>query len=423
MEASLARPLALQTACIVAGVLALRLRWPTLADAVTAVDHGDVLFADFVNHYYPTVAGPLRESVPAGGFFYPAGFAVLVAPLGWLPLPAAIVAWGAIELGCVLWTATALVREAAPGRPLLAALGAAVAVTSVPFLHDLKWGQVSILIAVAAGGGFVAYARGRKGLAAALLGVAAAIKGYPLVFLGWFVLRGDLRFVLRAALACSVTLIVLPAVVMGPAHALWFQRVSSGAVLGAADGVLRDFNSQYAPAVLSRYYPGGWDGAPPPAIAWAKLGSGVAIAVIALLCLLAARSAAPRIAARRELLGFVLAACSVPFWLRTSWSHYFVHLPVAATLLASAFARGPGEGRPRARDALAIALLVAPSVYLASALGLFETRGWWYYANAGSLFFANALVLLGCAAFLVDAHLEAWTRARGVMNEAGRPAA
>jgi hypothetical protein len=198
-----------------------------------------------------------------------------------------------------------------------------------------------------------------------------------------------------------MTLVVLPALVMGPEHAMFFQRVSTNSVLGASDGVLRDFNSQYAPAVLSRYYEGGWDSAPPEAIAWAKLGCGAAIAIIALLVVVAARSTAPRIASRREVLGFVLIACSIPFWLRTSWSHYFVHLPVAQTLLAAAFAR-----TPRAREALAIFVLVAPSVYLSNVLGLFATEGWWYYANAGSLFFSNALALIGCAAFVIDAHLR-----------------
>src|SRR6185436_7055926 len=109
----------------------------------------------------------------------------------------------------------------------------------------------------------------------------------------------------------------------------------------------------------------------------------------------------PSIARHRDILGFVLIACSLPFWLRTSWSHYFVHLPVAQTLLARAFGEA---GRPR--HVLALAVLVAPSVYLGSVLGLFATEGWWYYANAGSLFFANALVLVALAAFVVDAHVS-----------------
>lgn len=390
-----------QLAAALAGVLLLRLKWGAVRDAVTAIDHGDVLFADFVNHYYPMVHGSLRQGAPPGGFFYPAAFAALLAPIGQLPLGGATIAWAIVELGCLAWAATRLVREAAPDRPLLAVLGAALTVTSVPVLHNLKWGQVSIVILAAAAGAFVAHARHKRALAAGLLGIAAGIKGYPIVFVAWFVAKGDYRFVLRTGVACAVTLVLLPALVMGPSHALFVQRVSTGSMLGAADGVLRDFNSQYAPAVLSRFYAGGWDAAPPEALAWAKLGSLAAVGAVALLVVVAARSSSPRIAARRDLLGFVLIACTVPFWLRTSWSHYFVHLPVAQVLLASAFVR---EARPRA--ALALALLVAPSVYLSSVLGLFATAGWWYYANAGSLFFANALVLLACAAFVVDAHVR-----------------
>jgi hypothetical protein len=392
---------AAQVVALLVGVVLLRWKWGSVREVVVAIDHGDLLFADFVHHYYPTVEGSLRHGAPAGGFFYPAGFAALIAPIGWLSLSRAEIVWAALQLGCVLWAATAFVRFAVPERPLLATLGTVLTVTSIPILHNLKWGQVSILILGAAGGAFVAHTRGHKNVAALLLGVAAGIKGYPLVFLGWFVARGDLRFVLRAAAACVLTLIVLPLVVMGPEHALFFQRVSTAAVLGAADGVLRDFNSQYAPAVLSRFYEGGWDRAPVVAIAWAKLGSAATIGAVAWLVVVAARSSAPRIAKRREMLGFVLITCSLPFWLRTSWSHYFVHLPVAQALLAGAFAE---RGRPR--DALALAVLVAPSVYLSNVLGLFATEGWWYYANAGSLFFANALVLVACAAFVGDVHLR-----------------
>ena len=198
-----------------------------------------------------------------------------------------------------------------------------------------------------------------------------------------------------------LTLVVLPALVMGPEHALFFQRVSTSSVLGAADGVLRDFNSQYAPAVSAGSTRAAGTG-PGSRIAWAKLGSGAALAVVAALVLVAARSTSPRIAARREFLGFVLITCSLPFWLRTSWSHYFVHLPRRPDAARVRFCR-TGRGR---ETRLAIALLVAPSVYLSNVLGLFATEGWWYYANAGSLFFANALVLVGCAAFVVDAHLS-----------------
>lgn len=392
------RELAAQLAAMLLGLLALRIKWPTWRDFVIAIDHGDLCFADFVHHYYPTVAESLRHGAPAGGFFYPAGFAAMIAPLGLLSLKGAIAAWSVVlgaSFGVLVFV---LIRAAAPGRSWLSALASLIAVTSVPVLHDVKWGQVSLPILAAAGLAFVFYER-RPLVAAALLGVAAGIKGYPLVFVGWFLLRGDLRFVLRAAIACVVTLVVLPVLVMGPSHALFFQRVSTGAVMGAADGVLRDFNSQYAPAVLARYE-GGWDAAAADVRAMGELGSFAALAAIGALVIVAARSTAKTIAAHREMIGLVLLASSVPFWLRTSWSHYFVHLPVAQTLLTHMLLRD------RPRNALALVVLVGPSVFLASVLGLFATEGWWFYANAGSLFFANLLVLFGCAIVVVDAHIR-----------------
>ncbi len=403
-----AQTLACQAASVLVAIAALRVAWPTIHDVVVAIDHGDVLFADFLRHYYPTVHGNLRHDWPAEGFFYPAGFAVLIAPLGWMPPSAAKLVWGVLEVGCVLWAATSLVRAAIDDRPLLAGLATLLTLTSVPVLHNLKWGRVSILILGATAGAFVAYARDRKNLAAALLAVAAGIKGYPIVFLGWFVARGDGRFVLRASAACVVTLVLLPAIVMGPGHALYFQRISSSSVLGAAEGVLRDFNSQHALAVVGRLC-GGPDRVPPAAIAWTNVGSVAALVALGLLVLGAARSKAPRIACRRDLIGFVLIASSVPFWLHTSWSHYFVHLPLAQALLVLLFMRPAkrraGSSRQRNAPALALALLVAPSVYLTNVLGLFAAESWWAYANAGSLFFANLLVLLGWAAFLLDAHV------------------
>ena len=189
------------------------------------------------------------------------------------------------------------------------------------------------------------------------------------------------------------------------------EKTHHGAVMGAADGVLRDFNSQYAPAVLGRYQ-GGWDATPVDVRAMGELGAMAALVLIGALMLVVARSRAPRIAERRDLLAFVLVACTVPFWLRTSWSHYFVHLPFAQVLLASMLTEPAARHRARGRELLVLVVLVAPSVFLSNVLGLFATEGWWYYANAGSLFFANALVLLACAAVIADAHVQHVAAAR-----------
>lgn len=393
------RLLGAQLAVAVVCVLAILAQWPSIEAFVAAIDHGDVPFGDFVFHYYPTARNSIREGAPAGGFFYPAGFAVLLAPLGRAELETAKTLWFLVLAASVLWTATWVVRAAAPRQPALAVLGTALVLTSVPVLHDFKWGQVSVLIVAAGATAFILRAKDRPNPAAALLGIAAAIKGYPLVFVGWFFLRRDWRFFLRACAACAVTLVVLPAIVMGPTHALFFQKVATNSVLGAADGVLYDFNSQFAPAVLARYH-GGWGVAARSITRAGELGAFAALGIIAALLLLLSRTKAPRITERRELWAFVLLASTVPFWLKTSWTHYFVHLPLAQVLLTSTLV-----DRRRPRDVAVLALLVAPSVFLSNALGLRATEGWLPYAESGSPFFANLLVLLATALVLVDAHV------------------
>jgi len=381
-------------------LFALRRQWSSVEDFVAAIDHGNVPFGDFVFHYYPTAKDSIRQGAPAGGFFYPAGFAVLLSPLGRIDVESARLVWLVILLVAALWTATWLVQATTPREPALALVGTALVMTSTSLLHNFKWGQVSVLIVAVAGTGFVLRARNeRPNLAAALLAVGAAIKGYPLVFLGWFFLRRDWKFFARACAACAVTLIVLPAIVMGPVHAFFFQRVATSSVLGATDGVLYDFNSQFAPAVLARYY-GGWGVAPVAITRVGQHGAHLALAVIAVLLVLLSRTKAPRLAERRELWAFVLLASTVPFWLQTSWTHYFFHLPLAQILLTSTLVE-----RRRARDLAVLVLLVAPSVFLSNALGLRATEGWLPYAESGSPFFANLFVLFATALVIVDAHV------------------
>ena len=98
-------------------VLAIVVQWPSVDAFVAAIDHGNVPFGDFVFHYYPTARDSIREGAPAGGFFYPAGFAVLLAPLGRAELETAKTLWFLVLAASVLWTATWVVRAAAPRQP------------------------------------------------------------------------------------------------------------------------------------------------------------------------------------------------------------------------------------------------------------------------------------------------------------------
>jgi hypothetical protein len=385
------------------GLLAFQYR--DIMTFVRAIDHGELLFADFVFHYYPTVERSLREGAPAGGFFYPAAFATLIAPLGAVSLDTARVLWGAVLLVAALVSVFLLPRLTCPRHPGLWPLGTLLGTTSAPLMHNLKWGQVSILLLVLGAVGFRAYATRPRNLSALLLALATGIKGYPIVTLAYFAFRRDVRACLKLVAAFGLVLCVMPAIVMGPRHALFFQRVATQSVVDAGDGVVRDHNSQFMAAVISRHL-GGRDWTSSTLHQLFVRGGHLLLALIVVLIYLLARGVGPKRPLDRVLLAFVLFSSSVPFWLRTSWAHYFVHLPMAQLLLwrilwdlRRAWSRASAIG------------LVLPSMLLSNMAGVLTFGGWFHYARLGAPFFSNALLLL--ATSLIMAHAT-FVRRRGL---------
>ena len=290
---------------------------------------------------------------------YPAGFAVFLAPLGRLDLePRASSGTSSSPPPCSGPPRGSCARPRRSSRSL-AIFGPPSNRDEHPRLHTTSSGDRSPCSSSRPPRPPSSSARARSTTSsAALLGIAAAIKMYPLVFIGWFFLRRDWSFVraLRARAASSRSSL-LPALVMGPRARALLPADRHPGVVGAQDGVLYDFNSQFAPAVLARYY-GGWGVAARRSRELGQLGAWVAPSRHdRRLLLLLSVTKAKRIIERRELWAFVLLASTVPFWLKTSWTHYFAHLPVAQVLLASTLVE-----RRRPRDLPFLVLLVAPSV-------------------------------------------------------------
>ena len=83
--------------------------------------------------------------------------------------------------------------------------------SSLPVLHGLKWGQISIFLVVLTIAGLSK--GGRFG--GALIGIAAAIKGYPFVYLLHPLLRQKATPVLGAAVAFVTLGLLLPLGLLG----------------------------------------------------------------------------------------------------------------------------------------------------------------------------------------------------------------
>ena len=198
------------------------------AGAVVAVDRaldGSSDLRGFHGVWAENWEHPAVENRPDPEDPYPATSYVLFAPLGALPLwlvallfyavnVAAI--WALVGLSCrmldVPWSRRIMF--------LLPGLGVA------PFLFStIMLGQNTLLLMLLVSGAFYIARANREFLAGTLIGLAAAIKVYPAIFLLPFVLRGSLRTVAGFAIVIVMLAGPLGMLALGPnTNAAWHER-------------------------------------------------------------------------------------------------------------------------------------------------------------------------------------------------------
>lgn len=384
---------ALTAAVVLAAVAYYRLRWPTFEALVGAFDYMPFL-QDFVGHYHPMGSQILRDPTPVPGYLYPSFFAVLLAPVGALDQAQAVVVWTVLQLVlvAVLCRVSAL-GGARPTPPGIAAVTALV-VTSTPVLHNLKWGQVSILITVCLVGALAAHRRDRAGRSGTLLAFATAIKLYPGLFALLFVLRREWRAFAAFAMAALAFYVVVPMLVLGLDG--WWNFEKAIAAGARHLDVAGNISSQSAANVVAR---------------WSFLATGRTIEpgllailrdvsrTVGIACLLLALPLRRRDPDGGRVLPLVAVLLSLPFLLETSWPHYFVHLPFCqVAVLAHARTLASGHPDPRTRrTAHWLAGLSLASIALASVFCLDLSGHWSNYHGYGVLFVANLLLLVALA--------------------------
>jgi len=162
---------------------------------------------------------------------YSPTFALLFAPLAYLPFALAFLCWSLLNALLLWYALDRLLSE----RPATVAL----ALVYLEVLFSMQYGQSNALVAALLILAFIALEQGRQGRAAALLGVDAFIKIFPLagVSLALFHPRRA-RFALLAA-AALVGLALLPLAVVPP-HQLAAQYRSWHA-MEAADASNRGY--------------------------------------------------------------------------------------------------------------------------------------------------------------------------------------
>lgn len=329
--------------------------------------------------YWLREGGQLYDYLRPGtryGFTYPPFAALVMSPLSLVSWPAAIATSIVVNVaaaGLVIhWLLDPVARRQNWPRWYAFALTACAVAIFEPVRDTVSFGQVNLLLLVLVLTDLMASRTGRHRLTGVGIGLAAAIKLTPAVFIGYLVLTGRWRAASVAA-GTAVAATGLAALVAPHSsyvfwtHALWnTDRV----------GDLGYVSNQSLQGMLTRWDP--------------HLGRGawlVAVLVVLVLWAVRVRQATR---AGDQLAGFALTGIVGCLVSPITWVHHLVWLlPALAVVGDAALRAGPGNRRRRLGTAtgLAYVLLCSSVVWL-----------WWDDASGvDGLLGANAYVWISLA--------------------------
>ncbi len=301
------------------------LGWSGLDAAWAGLDFNAALFEDFLGPYWKTASAlAAGDHEPAELYVYPAFGAWLLAPLTLLGDAAASWSCAALMIGAAALLLASLFTLRPPSSTWGAAAVGAAALLAHPVVHGAYWGQAALPVAALTLAAVAAWSRGHAIAGGALLGIAAAIKLTPLIFLAAPLLgreQPDLRRALGwgvgSFLFCAV---LIPLVSMGPSGFLEFHLEAARhlrALAGEASTSAGGRGSQDPGALLARSI---GDGA-----FWVGKAMGLAVSALLVHGLRAElRGPAPR----WDLVFVLLAA--LPWLLVTpTWTHGLIWIVVA----------------------------------------------------------------------------------------------
>ncbi|MAE76580.1 MAG: hypothetical protein CMJ85_06915 [Planctomycetes bacterium] len=356
---------ALVAATLTAALLAL---WfGSFEGFLAGIDHTGRPFVDFVERFRPAGAAVLETAPPVPGYYYPPTFALAMAPFAAIPERVALWLWGGIVLAAQFGLVVVPGIVLAQRSRRLFAVHVALCCVAVPLLHDFKWGQVSALLTLGVWAGMLLRDSGRLVLPSLLLAVCVATKPYFAVVLVTACLRRDWQLIGTTLAATLLFAIGIPFTALGIDDTLAYYNDIARQIAELRPLLGNDANSQFFAHVLGR-----WNLATP---AWPGL----------LVC--AANVWLIRRILRQQ--GWIatleatsLALLSLPFFVPTSWPHYFVFLPAAQAL---AVARLTAQHR-------LTACCVGASIALAST-PLQQALGHHLHGTAGAFLMADLALL------------------------------
>lgn len=356
--------------------------WGSVCVFAEALDKGDQILQDFVRVYYPAGVWILKAHRPSPGYFYSPFFALCLSVLSRDPLETALWMWGSLQAGA------AILLLLVPGVQILSRsrttwfIYLATFVMCEPVWHCLRWGQVSILLILGIVATMYLYRAGWRGSAAVVLAVVISIKFYPAMFLVYFLFKRDWRFVSICMMAAAGLSFALPVYVLGAGDFFRFCALVADQVRMLHSDLLNHVNSQYLPAVLTRWLYGTVQDAAEQD-GFKVISYSIAAINMVLLSWVVWRGR------DRIEWAFVLLLATLPLVVETSWPHYFVYLPFCQALICIRLI-----GAKVTVWNLGKASMVGSSMLLSSVMMLHWMGGWERYSGSGVLLVADLLVLV-----------------------------
>lgn len=370
MSNSLAPPSLLQaTSCspIDAGVdPRVDARWRAWALALVVVGVARILWIvpsapfrlDF-NHYYLAAqialdggnpyTTPLEPLCRAQGLEYlpmipygahPPLIVGMFMGIAWLPIKAAYAIWLAAQCAAFVFLAAAVFRllDLRWENPLHVGF-VGLALNSNAFAHHFQYSQVQLLIGAVLAWATLMVCRGRYHAAVAMAAAIAAFKLYPVVLLPWFALvehRGWKDVLQRSAIAAAVGGLAFAAT--GPT--MWTDFVTYG--MPVIENSIGPFVTNYTIASAVVAFDNALRdvafGAPSSSLIL-TIGKSLGLAALALAYFVVGRRRLAPVAAVGVLtVGMILSSV-------VCWSHYYVLLLPAATLLVMRALQEPAGWR------------------------------------------------------------------------------
>jgi alpha-1,2-mannosyltransferase len=275
----------------------------------------------------------LYDFVSAGNapFTYPPFAGLIILPLADVAVPLLQCLWTLGTLVTVVLVAQMVARETALPAPALAF----VLVLSAPISSDFKYGQVSVFLAAMITAD-VLLLRGRRAHGV-LIGVAAAIKLTPLIFIPMLWLAGRRRAAVTAAATFTTCGAIAAMALPGDSWRFWTTEILQVSRLGYITSV----GNQSLNGVLMRFGISAAD----RSLLVVVVGGGIALLALV---------QAGRVARRDDQLSAVVITGSASVILSpVSWTHHQVWLVLAALL--------PLRGRLRGYwVALVLAVMLLP---------------------------------------------------------------